>query len=330
MHHIVFANVVTSADRQNLPKNHPIRRLIKPFSHGTPTVNLGAQLFLTTENGLLHRTMALDWSGLRTCLVHGLQTVRVAANPMDKHKKALAELGDLDFPYAADGRDFYEVVLTMVDRYFRVYYASDQKLRDDPDLARFYYAVRVFKDTSLPQWGEVTISTLSAYAASFIFHVAGMHHVVGNVAEYLMHPDFASIRIRPGSEVADVEASHYGLLVAILTGLKTPKLVNDFSHLLLQDKHIIATSKIFDDFQVVFNSQLIEFVYWKVMYNNNPFVQCTKDKDTSTRPTSSPSARRLTNATRNASGSSMASTPLVFSPPFPSEFSNSSTLSDVL
>jgi hypothetical protein len=236
MHHIVFANVVTSADRQNLPKNHPIRRLIKPFSHGTPTVNLGAQMFLTTENGLLHRTMALDWSGLRTCLVHGLQTVRVAANPMDKHKKALAELGDLDFPYAADGRDFYEVVLTMVDRYFRVYY-------------------------------------LSAYAASFIFHVAGMHHVVGNVAEYLIHPDFASIRIRPGSEVADVEASHYGLLVAILTGLKTPKLVNDFSHLLLQDKHIIETSKIFDDFQVVFNSQLIEFVYCKVLYNNNVFVQ---------------------------------------------------------
>jgi hypothetical protein len=254
MHHIIFANVVTSADRQNLPKNHPIRRLIKPFSHGTPTVNLGAQLFLTTEYGLLHRTVALEWGALHTALVSGLTQVRVTEKPMDKHKQALAELGELDFPFAADGRDLYEVMHKMVRRYFRVYYSSDQALRADTDLARFYYAIRVFKDTSLPPWDEVTVAHLSAYAASFIFHVAGMHHVVGNVAEYLMHPDFVSARIRPGSEISDVEASHYGLLVAILTGAKAPKLVNDFSHLLLQDKHIIETSKIFDDFQVLLDS----------------------------------------------------------------------------
>ena len=261
MHHIIFANVVTSADRQNLPKDHPIRRLIKPFSHGTPTVNLGAQLFLTTEHGLLHRTVSLNWNSLRAALVSGLKTVRVAEKPMDKHKQALEELGDLDFPYAADGRDLYEVMHRMVDRYFRVYYSSDQKLRDDTDLARFYYAIRVFKDSSLPRWDEVTIAHLSAYAASFIFHVAGMHHVVGNVAEYLMHPDFVAARIRPGSEIADVEASHYGLLVAILTGAKAPKLVNDFSHLLLQDKHLVKTSKIFDEFRVFYSQYVESFVH---------------------------------------------------------------------
>jgi hypothetical protein len=43
------------------------------------------------------------------------------------------------------------------------------------------------------------------------------------------------------------------LLVAILTGMKAPKLMSDFSHLLLNDKHLIETHKIFDDFQVVFS-----------------------------------------------------------------------------
>ena len=70
--HLVFANMVTSADRQNLPKNHPIRRLLKPFTHGTPTVNLGAQLFLTTENGLLHRAVSLSFDGVRDALLTGL------------------------------------------------------------------------------------------------------------------------------------------------------------------------------------------------------------------------------------------------------------------
>ena len=46
---------------------------------------------------------------------------------------------------------------------------------------------------------------------------------------------YLSIPPVAGREVADIEASHYGLLVAILTGLKAPKLMNSFEHILLQD-----------------------------------------------------------------------------------------------
>jgi len=249
MHHLIFANTVILADRQNLPKNHPIRRLIKPFSHGTPTVNLGAQMFLTTENSLLHRATALSFDGIRTALVHGLKTVRAQGRPMDKYKEVLEELGEESFPFAADGTDFYKVVHKMVDGYFRVYYQTDEELRADQDLARFYAAIRVFEDTNLPPWNVVTIEHMTAHAASFIFSVAGLHHVVGNVAEYLMDPTFAAVRIRPGSEISDVEASHYGLLVAVLTGMKAPKLMSDFSHLLLRDNHLAETAKVFEDFQ---------------------------------------------------------------------------------
>ena len=38
------------------------------------------------------------------------------------------------------------------------------------------------------------------------------------VAEYLLHPQFTSGRLRAGTEVADVEASLYAVLVALLTG----------------------------------------------------------------------------------------------------------------
>ena len=236
-----------------LPSNPLLSTLRLDPKPWTPNRNAGAQLFLTTEYGLLHRALALDFDGVRNALITGLHVSRVAAKPMDKHKEALAELGDLDFPFAADGRDFYEVVHKMVLRYFRVYYRSDEQVRSDADMERFYAAIRIFKDSSMPAWDQITIEHLAAHAASFIFSVSGSHHVVGNVAEYIVHPDFASTRIRPGIEIADVEASHYGLLVAILTGMKAPKLMSDFSHLLLNDKHLIETHKIFDDFQVVFS-----------------------------------------------------------------------------
>jgi hypothetical protein len=44
--------------------------------------------------------------------------------------------------------------------------------------------------------------------------------VVGNVGEFVLRPEFATARIRPGSNVADVESSHFALLIAVLTGLK--------------------------------------------------------------------------------------------------------------
>ena len=72
---------------------------------------------------------------------------------------------------------------------------------------------------------------------------------MGNVAEYLQNPSFASARIRPLKNSADIESSFYSLMIAVLTGLKAPKLMNDFTHLLLEDEHLNATTKVFTKFQ---------------------------------------------------------------------------------
>ena len=64
-----------------------------------------------------------------------------------------------------------------------------------------------------------------------------------------MLPNFASARIRPLKNSADIESSFYSLMIAVLTGLKAPKLMSDFSHLLLQDEHLNATMEVFGKFQ---------------------------------------------------------------------------------
>jgi hypothetical protein len=90
-----------------------------------------------------------------------------------------------------------------------------------------------------------------------------------------MDPQFANGRIRAGTEMADVEASHYALLIALLTGvcggpacanaqrvackhelkgggradIRAPRLMASYEHLLLDDAHVAVTTEIFRGFQ---------------------------------------------------------------------------------
>ena len=58
-----------------------------------------------------------------------------------------------------------------------------------------------------------------------------------------------STKIRPGREVADIQASFQALNVALMTAKKVPMLMSDFSHLVLNDKHQEQTRAIFGLFR---------------------------------------------------------------------------------
>lgn len=60
----------------------------------------------------------------------------------------------------------------------------------------------ILPDTGFPLLSgkSVVIDVL----AGLLIHVTGVHNHVGNVADYLFDPTFASAKIRPGLEVADV------------------------------------------------------------------------------------------------------------------------------
>jgi len=79
--------------------------------------------------------------------------------------------------------------------------------------------------------------------------VTAIHLQIGNVAEYLLDPRFASTKLRPHRDLSDIQSSYQALLVALLTGAKVPPLIGDFTHLLLKDQHFPTTKQIFNDFQ---------------------------------------------------------------------------------
>jgi hypothetical protein len=84
-----------------------------------------------------------------------------------------------------------------------------------------------------------------------------MHNHLGNIADYVRSPMFVSPKIRAGTEVSDRQATLQALNIGLLTALKAPplhcarqQLEDDcYAHLLLEDEHLEATTRILKGFQ---------------------------------------------------------------------------------
>merc|ERR1719203_1768910 len=67
--------------------------------------------------------------------------------------------------------------------------------------------------------------------------VSGVHEHVGTVSDYVTAPDWVGTRLRADCEAASVQ--EYALLLTLVcaTGMKMPRLMDDWSHLIPDDAH---------------------------------------------------------------------------------------------
>jgi hypothetical protein len=243
--HLLYANVLTTIVREFLPRDHPIRRLIKPFNYRTVYINYHASHTLTTEYGMLHRATALSEKGLNFAFNYLFSTVRYSPFPERFNQKIIDELGD-SYPFGVDGTLFYNVVSKFVGRYVNEYYPNNTVIMDQ-FIFSAWKNVRIFNNSRIPH-----ISSNNDFinmVSNYIVYVTAIHNIVGDVSIYLQDPSFMASKIRPNMTVADVETSAYEILIAKSTETSSVRLMNDFSHILLHDSHYENTVNIFKDFQ---------------------------------------------------------------------------------
>ncbi|GDX83413.1 hypothetical protein LBMAG42_52240 [Deltaproteobacteria bacterium] len=229
--HWLIGNYVTKASRSYMTCDHPIRRLLKPFTWRTVTINYNATFSLCPERGFVHRGSALTYESLTAAYQASVGLLRYMTTPQLIARKNAAHMGD-DFPWATDALALYNVILAFVEDYVSRYFAGDALVRD-PEVVAFWASVRSATATiGIP---ELSRDDLVGMLAQFIWCVTGLHEAVGAMLEYAIDPTFVSTKIRPGVEMADVQASMQCLAVVGLTGLRMPQLLNDFSHVCLDE-----------------------------------------------------------------------------------------------
>ena len=135
------------------------------------------------------------------------------------------------------------MVLRFSTAYVDLYYASDADVLADIELNEFWAQWRSTPGSQIP---ELTGKrTLSGALGLLVVVVTGLHNHVGNVADVIVDPFMCSGKIRPGTEVADVQAAFQMMNVGLATAAKGPMLLDsNVEHLLLDD----GAKKVWADF----------------------------------------------------------------------------------
>lgn len=234
--HYGVSNAVALAARRHLPAEHPLRRLLAPFTYGTVAINYAAHTSLVLEGGLLHRAAGLRYDSLLAAIETSFSTIAVESfaarqRRLGVHPESLTAGLRRRFAYTVDGLDFAACIARFVDDAFSergsLAYVWHAPLFDAT--AAFWYEVHEALGIA-PE--ELSSAALRRFLDYVLFTVTVFHKQVGYVAPYLNHPGFVAGRVRPESRLSDVQASVQVATVAVLTGIEVPMMSGDFSHLM--------------------------------------------------------------------------------------------------
>ncbi|RHY81244.1 hypothetical protein DYB37_012326 [Aphanomyces astaci] len=227
--HVTAANYLVTASREKLPVRHPLRRLLKPFTFRSVSINYGAGRALFWPNGMLQRAFALTTAGMKQTWEFGLTQFKYATFPETMAKQ---EIDTLTLPFHQDGLDYWHIVYKFVANYVDLYYPSDDDVAMDVDVGKFWRYLGELSPAPLP---DLTKSHLKDFLSQGIFLVSSMHNHLGTIAEYVSDPAFCpsawvegELSARPGNAVRLA-------LIMSATGFTQPSITEDFSHIMLDD-----------------------------------------------------------------------------------------------
>ena len=239
--HLVVANSIVTANVEELPPDHLVRRILTPFGFRSAAINYQASTALVNEWGLFQRAVGLTEDGIKALFDYAkteqsdLQWVTI---PQLKAKKGPG-IASLNLPVDVDGGDYYDILFNFVNRAIRKKYTGSETgtfSNNDPcaadgDLQRWRNKVNSM--TPLKDMPGVTCENLIDVMATFMYLVSGAHNHVGSVAAELEDPCFCPWAWRE-TEYPPCGTPRNFFTQAItmaLTALKQPDITEDFTHL---------------------------------------------------------------------------------------------------
>ncbi|KAF0696554.1 Aste57867_12702 [Aphanomyces stellatus] len=228
--HMTVGNYFVTGSREQLPPDHPLRRLLKPFTFRTIAINHAAARSLMWTKGYLHRALALSEKGLAQTWQYAIDNFKYETFPQQVARR---NIDTKTIPFDQDGLSFWTVTRAFVSQYVDVYYASDAAVTGDAPVVAFWAYLNSKLHNQLQPLSKAALKDTIAQA---ILSVTAMHNHMGSVAEYVSDPSFM-----PGAWVEGELASRPGpavrqAVIMAMTGLTEPSILEDFSHVMLHGK----------------------------------------------------------------------------------------------
>lgn len=226
--HWIVGSDMQSAARETTSADHPLRRLLKQFYFGTADINRQSIDLLLPVNQFGWRTFAFSEEGWNSFFADNWSAW--SWKPFTERFK------DLNLPAAflekwplkRDGELVWKVFEKYVNDFLRIFYATDESLKQDSEVVAFWAYFDMYHKWHLP---ELSFASLVALLADMIWWVTCGHEYLGSIVEYLTMRNGLPGKLLPGLLQADVQSLAQSLCLIALTGLRQPALMDDWTHL---------------------------------------------------------------------------------------------------
>ncbi|MBD2388094.1 hypothetical protein H6G32_22245 [Cylindrospermum sp. FACHB-282] len=206
--HLVVEPFVVATNK--LPKNHPLKNLLKPHLEGTVLINYGAHAFLIAPEGGVDELLAGEIKSSQTVAVKAAQSYLFNFNDIDFPStlkiRGVDDASKLpNYPYRDDGLLIWGAIESWVREYFSVYYKSDLSVSQDNALQTWGSTLSSDQGGRLQNFGNdgkggiTTIDYLVKAVSTIIFTASAQHAAVNFPQKELMMytPAFPLARYLP-------------------------------------------------------------------------------------------------------------------------------------
>ena len=237
-HHLFFSHYSVSnsgvlATIQTLPVDNPLRLLLKPFLFRTTAINNGGVDSLLPKGSSVHRAAGFTWAGMEEA--YTLMLRKVALKPLPDLLRergvdgaSLSALPDDIFPFGRDSELYWRSLEGFTSGIFQN--APVFRNIEKNDAVKAWWANMCQALNFSPK--DLSTDQLSDFLTQFFFTVSAFHSWVGHVTPYIIDPSIAAGKLFPDATMADQQSSTELGVITSITGLPTPSLLGDFSHLM--------------------------------------------------------------------------------------------------
>ena len=191
-HHLGRAHFLMEAFamaiERRLSTRHPLYVLLSPHYHGTLAINGAARDQLVVPGGQLELLLAPTLEGSLSLVRRALSSFRLgeAGFEADLAARGVADADSLpDYPYRDDGRPIVAAIETWVSDYLSLYYALDQDVSGDLELAAMIDELRSEEGGRLGAGLPTRIETIAELESlvSFVISTASVLHASLNYTQ---------------------------------------------------------------------------------------------------------------------------------------------------
>ena len=260
------------ATRNNLNRDHPLRRLLQPHLWSTQYTNEAVTKLLMMKDGDFEGVFSFTHQGLCQLFQdwHGRYDIRVMDPQVDAQRRGILDSG-FDLPALENRLAHLDVMRAHTRRYLDVYYDSDQAVRDDSGIKGWVDDLeRRVPNGVFPLLGDpLGVEGLSKLVAAFIYLSTVEHEVLGtSLWNYQVWTDVQPVRVYRNGQREPVDVYQRLINYNLLLNVSRAPLVQDFSYLALDAEGAACFRTFYTDLQAL-QSRLEQedHSYWK-MYPN--------------------------------------------------------------